>query len=281
MLKKILSYPFKCMGLATQQDIVAQYETQLLSTSGYFSLWEPHARKHSNRALVELFFGIALTTKPDLFIEAGAKMAEASRRARRMLPDAKVVAFEASPENYNRFSVEFPFKDENIDYLHYALSNKTGTITFNMQAKIDGVETRKNLGNNSILKRKRKGVEYNEVTVPSMRLDDYFKSPKKSAIWIDVEGANQQVLQGGKNTLRKARVVMIEVSDAQFWRGEWGARKVISFMYDLGFTPVARDFEFSGQHNIVFVRNNVLRDDKKVRNNIEYFFSVLTKKTDF
>ena len=57
---------------------------------------------------------------PDLFIEAGAKDACASRRFREGLPDARVVAFEANPFTFKRFKKKIDYPAEGVEYVHRA-----------------------------------------------------------------------------------------------------------------------------------------------------------------
>src|SRR3546814_9123098 len=58
---------------------------------------------------------------------------------------------------------------------------------------------------------------------------------------------------------------------------QWTSGQVISNLFDLDLIPVARDFEYNGQYNILFIRKKLL-SNREVRRNMEYFYSRLAKK---
>ncbi|RVH21425.1 FkbM family methyltransferase [Sinorhizobium meliloti] len=266
-------------GLATRADLVAMHELHMLSSSHFYTLWgDNHQRKGSNKALVELFFGLVRITQPELFIEAGAKMGDTSIRARGVLPEARIVAFEASPENYELYSKTQPHAENRVEYVHYALSDREGTIDFNIVVSSKGEAAPKNSGANSILPRSDKSTEYKTVAVPTKRVDDFFPGIKSCAMWVDVEGASKQVLSGSAETLSKCKVAIVEVEDYQKWAGQWRAANVIETMMNAGLVPVARDFEFKGQYNIVFLRSDVFGESRDIRQNIEFYYSTLVKR---
>lgn len=261
---------------ATREEMLELHQLQMLSTASLYQLWGGKGRAASAKALVDFFFGVVRISAPDLFLECGAKKAEASLRAREILPNSRIVAFEASPENYAAYSKTRGFEENNIEYRHQALNDHVGTVTFNIRRKMNG-EPINHTGANSILLRTADNVEYDHYTVPCTALDNEFKDDATAAMWIDVEGASQQVISGGLNTLSKATTVLIEVEDYAVWEGQWTTDIVVAKFYELGLIPVARDFEYNGQYNILFIRDTVLKN-REVRRNIEYFYSVLAKK---
>lgn len=279
MASQLIERIAKRLGLATRADLIALHELQMLAPSHFYSLWEDKThRKASNKALVELFFGMVRIIQPKLFIEAGAKMADTSIRARGFLPNARIVAFEASPINYEMYSKTQPHAKNRVEYVHYALSDQEGSIEFNMRVAAGGKAIPGNSGANSILVRSDASTEYQKVKVPTKRLDDYFPDIENCALWVDVEGASKQVLSGAAKTLSKAVVAIVEVEDYEIWAGQWRADKVIGAMWDAGLIPIARDFEFKGQYNIVFLRREVFAASRDIRQNIEFFYSTLTKR---
>jgi hypothetical protein len=44
------------------------------------------------------------------------------------------------------------------------------------------------------------------------------------------------------------------VEDRSYWRDQWLAADVIKLLVENAFLPVARDYEYESQYNIVFVR---------------------------
>lgn len=260
-------------------EIVRLHELQLQSTAGLYKLWSDDGRQQSTKALVELFFGIVRITQPKLFIEAGAKEATASTRAGKLLPDARIVAFEANPYNFAHFSKDPKFTKARVEYTHQALTNKDGSVTFNIRKTVNGEAVDPISGQNSLLQQKHADTTYEEVTVPAKRLDSFFPHPVPNAIWMDVEGATGDVVSGAERVLGQTQVAIVEMSDHGKWKGEWLSTKVITHFYKRGLVPVARDFEYKSQYNVVFVREELLKSNHEVRRNIEYFFSELSKKS--
>src|SRR3546814_17661040 len=105
----------RALGIASRDDLLALHELHLLSSASLYTLWNGNGRELSTKALVDCFFGVVRIAQPSLFVEAGAKKAEASVRAREILPGARIVAFEASPENSAAYSKQSDFKNQPIE----------------------------------------------------------------------------------------------------------------------------------------------------------------------
>jgi FkbM family methyltransferase len=247
----------------------------MMSSAARYDLDDESQRFASNDALVRLFFSLCRHIEPDLFIEAGAWEASASRRAARILPDARVVAFEANPYLYRSYK---QINDQaGIEYLHNAVSDQPGTLTFNV-LRNDSGEAIVN-GRSSILKRAKKGDEergFEEHAVEGVALDAFLGEHtfEKAALWIDVEGATGKVLHGARRLLAKAALVIVEVEELEWWGDEhWRRDRVESFLYDVGLVPVARDFQYKHQYNLVFVRAGLLRSSSPLRWTLARFAS--------
>jgi hypothetical protein len=103
------------------------------------------------------------------------------------------------------------------------------------------------------------------VQVPAVALDDYFSEQRGpcTAMWIDVEGASGAVLRGAGRMLADTAVVIIEVEERPMWDGDhWLRPAVVEFLSGRGLSPVARDNQSRFQHNVVFVRTDLLDDDR-------------------
>lgn len=62
------------------------------------------------------------------------------------------------------------------------------------------------------------GIECNFVkTIPSIRLDTYFKDININCLKIDVEGSELKVIKGGINTIKKCNIVIIECHLDKDW----------------------------------------------------------------
>ena len=76
---------------------------QLSARAALYDLRDRGARARSAADLRKMFFALLPAVGPDLFAEAGAHDGSGARRARRLLPKARVVAYEGNPHNHARF----------------------------------------------------------------------------------------------------------------------------------------------------------------------------------
>lgn len=242
-------------------SLIDALDIGLFNIAQCYDLSRTEERQRSVRVLEALFFRLVRELTPDLFIEAGALDGSTSRKARRFLPDAKITAFEANPYNYERHAVRFKAEPCGVDYVHLALSDSDGQVTFNVRV-IDGKPSTG--GQGSILKVDTPSVEQEEVTVNARRLDSYFKpdSFDRCAVWMDVEGASKQVLQGAEAILSKVDLLFIELEDRASWKGQWLAGEVMEHLAKFDLLPVARDFQSRYQYNVLFLNRRNLRNDR-------------------
>lgn len=235
----------------------------MLATAANYDVNDRQDRRRSARGLSWLFFHLIEFAGCDQFIEAGAKEADASYRARSLLgPDARVVAFEANPYTYEHYKSRFEDPDIDVEYRHLALSDGPDQVTFNVLLNEAGVPQANGMG--SILPNTQRQGRELPVTVEATSLDTFFADQDfaRAAVWADVEGAVREVLRGGESTLDRAAVVLIEVEDRHLWEGQWLSRDVASFMYDRGLVAVARDFQSRYQYNVLYVRGELLELDR-------------------
>lgn len=234
-----------------------------------------------NEKLVGLFFDLQGLLKPEMSLEIGAFEAEFSKKMRSISPFIPVLAFEANPYNYKHFTNQYDYAANHISYLHNAISDLDGTLDFNIQEEIvsRGQKIDKVIGSNSILNRTNKDVLCKQVSVPSYRLDTYLKKNSRDhlepSMWIDVEGANRNILEGAAETLSRAKSVFIEVEDFAYWENQWLSKDVVSYLARFGLIPVARDLQYGpNQYNYIFVRKD-LASQESVLGKISKFYTSL------
>jgi FkbM family methyltransferase len=243
---------------------------QLEMAGTHFNLRDRAERGRSTQELERLFFDILPAFQPMLFIEAGAKDAGTSRRARKCLSDATIVAFEANPFTFKCFDGQHDNAAVGVQYRNRALCAHEGTITVNVRRTEDGGPLAD--GRASLLKREDYGPGHLSSTVPATTLDHVLAEFEATncVLWVDVEGACEQVLSGGYSTLRSALAVFIEVEDRQFWPSQWIDTKVSGFLYEADLIPVARDFQSRHQYNVLFVKRSLLSSPPYRRALAEY-----------
>lgn len=152
-----------------------------------------------------------------------------SRRARKFLQKARVVAVEANPFIHQRHSKSTDFAALNIDYRLSELSDTDSPITFNVLEASEGTRHNVQAARSSLLLRDDPRADYESVTVPGVRLDSLARDGTRAAL------------------------MMIEVESAPFWHGLWLVHDVLAHLMDKGLVPVAHDFKRRNQFNILLM----------------------------
>lgn len=261
---------------AISASVLISHDLAMMATAAKYNLDIRSHRAHSNKSLVRLFFNLIKAIDVDLFVEAGAKEASASRHMKATYPACRVVAFEANPLTYDRF--EAVNRGTGIEYLHLALSDHPGPVTFNVHRNEAGAPIANGQGSLLRSEKSREVIErgFIEATVDGVTADGFFagQSFARAAMWIDVEGACQFVLPGARDLLSRTAVLIVEVEELAFWgEGHWLRHQVVSHLLDLGLVPVARDFEYPHQYNIVFVRADLLAGPNRIYGALARFMS--------
>lgn len=179
-------------------------------------------------------------------IEIGAYDGDFSRAIlKRNIP---VYAFEGSPYVYERF------KDHmgEVFYINKAITDYDGYVTFN----IDNAHSPESVGHNGI-KGGRWGSE-RFIDVPCNSLDSYFAyiNNERIALWIDCEGANKEVLEGGSRILSMTDSILIEVEHKQLWKDIWTRQDVINYLDSQGFELYKEYYAYHDQTNCLFIRKD-------------------------
>lgn len=239
-------------------DLIADlFRQQILWTSAHYDLSDKKERIRSVTELEHYFIRLCNVLQPDIFIEAGAHNAALSGRMRRYLKSARIVAFEANPENYENFKNARHIREHDIEYVNKALSDSEGTMTFNV---ID--DGRGHADKQGSLITRAEDTASRAIEVDALRMDSYISSDGGSiAAWIDVEGASGQVLQGMSDLFLNIDVVFIEVEDRAYWEGQMLANDVTRLFLRNGFRPIARDYQSRYQHNMIFLSENAVSND--------------------
>ena len=232
----------------------------LLQMATFYDLEDSNERLRSSYDLMALFFDVSDIIKAPLFVEAGAFAADASREYRKRNADARIVAFEANPFSFKHWTEKIKYEKVGVEYLNLALSDSSEPVTFNIPNKLDGKNTSLVTGRSSILERTDEKWEYEKLEIPAVTLDGFFKhNYQKNIIWMDVEGAAQQVLKGGFNFLRNTKMILIEVEEIAFWKDQWLVEDVIRYFDKVGLRLIARDFESPSrrQYNLLFCSQDI------------------------
>jgi FkbM family methyltransferase len=163
-----------------------------------------------------------------VFIDVGANVGGYSIRAAKY---CKVYAIEPLPRNYKILKINEKLNNVKINSFNIAAGNKNGKVK--LYYKIG------DWGGPSI---KRELNEFIEVEMKP--LDEIINEESIDLIKIDVEGAEDLVLEGARNCLRRTKMVIIEKNKESFPN----AYKILK---EEGFRPK----EILDRCNILFIKN--------------------------
>jgi FkbM family methyltransferase len=190
--------------------------------------------------------------QPDLILDVGSRNGNDSQSFRHASPNSEIVAFEANPELYDRMTKNQKLHELNIQVQPYAISNSDGEAQFTVFNETRGTGSLKS-------HTASKGTTY---TVPTRALDGLFphQSHKRVAMWIDVEGHSQEVLDGAKMILKSTDALHIELEDAQIFEGQVLAPQVIQFLETLGFFHISGGiYPGKRQGDMLFVHQRIAK----------------------
>jgi FkbM family methyltransferase len=164
-------------------------------------------------SLVRRFFGSAGGT----FYDVGANIGLVSVPIARD-PKVRVVAFEPDPHNCDLLRANVAVARVAVQIVDAAVANREGVLRF--------ARSGHNAGDH------RLSAE-GQISVRTVRLDDYQPGPGPLVVKIDTQGAEPLIFQGGERLLAQAGLIV-----AEFW--PWGMRR-------MGLTP-DRILAFAAQH---------------------------------
>jgi FkbM family methyltransferase len=148
-------------------------------------------------------------SKPKRFLDIGAHTGDFTQVIAKLAPECQIVMVEANP------NCESYLQKLNHGYEMIALSNKTGKAEL-------FVEKANALGTGTSLYRENTewyaDGEFENVEVEVDTLDNrkYFADEIIDLVKMDVQGAELDILQGGRSTIMRSKYVLIEVSVEEY-----------------------------------------------------------------
>jgi FkbM family methyltransferase len=162
---------------------------------------------------------------PKVIYDIGSNLLFWTNEVKEIFPDAKIILFEAYPK------LEFLYK--NYDYHIGCLSDKDNK-------SIKFYHNERKTGGNSYYK------EYNDeifpedqyITLKSETLDsvvEKYNFPKPDFIKMDVQGAELDIIKGGKNTISYCKKMILELQKVEYNIGAPLKDDVINYMNKIDF----------------------------------------------
>lgn len=229
-----------------------------------------------------LFNLLLKTLRPELVCDIGSMDGSDARRFRRQLPNAHIVAFEANSQNVRSMQEDKGILKDRIEIQHKAVWNRNGNLTFYVEnISADGEIEDGRRGISSTRKRDENSLGNSEITVESVRLDTFIQNldvlPESVALWIDVEGAAYEVLEGIEQIREKVKAIHVEVETKEFWKGQRLKTDVEGLIKSMGFIILARG-HFEEQHDLVLINSRTFLESPVKFKFIVYLAFVLTER---
>ena len=133
--------------------------------------------------------------------------------------------------------------NKNVKVFTEAVGSNTGTFTFYQSGggrTENGVVIENYYGSSSIRKPKLvteawKEMTFTETTCKSVTFDDYIKreglnGKRIDFIWADIQGAEVDLINGGKEAFKNVRYFYTEYCDSELYEGEIGLNKILELM---------------------------------------------------
>jgi len=181
--------------------------------------------------------------------------AKASIKFRKILPTSRIIAFEANPLLFDRMFQKPHIIKNRIEVFHNAVWNQDGFVNFYVEDFLNEDDCRKGMSSTR-LREKGKILGQTKVEIKSIRLDTFFLDLDDNisdiALWIDVEGASYEVLEGIKKIKNKVQFVHAEVETKESWPKQMLKSDVIFLMKKFNFVPLTEGFN-EEQTDIVFM----------------------------
>jgi len=181
---------------------------QLLLPAG-MDIYLLGAKTHDSEIRLSRWLSMTLNKK-NIFVDIGAHFGFFSLLAAQLVgEEGQIFSFEAAPNTF-RFLKENTKKHSQIQTFHRAVSNEKGILTFHefpiQYSEYNTLHPEQFEGQNWFHNQSSKVVKVEAVV-----LNDFFNDQKIKAdvIKIDVEGAEQKVVSGMMDYLKKHEVILV------------------------------------------------------------------------
>lgn len=237
-------------------------------------------RMRITKLLETAFVKMMTVAKPELTVEIGAHEAAFSVAVRKVLPEAKAVAFEAHPEVHAAHAERLAAAG--IETHNLAVAEKAGKIEFAVPLMRDGTP---NLQMGS-LHQFELLPDATRFEVEAVRADKFLAgdAAKTNALWVDVEGAALGVLRSAEKLLPRTQLIFAEIETVERWKGQAVDTEIFDYLAGFGLLPLLRDVQIPNQYNCILARAELFEKPIVAQIAAEYMFKAtrpvrMTKRT--
>ncbi|WP_439373314.1 FkbM family methyltransferase [Bradyrhizobium sp. DASA03120] len=172
-----------------------------------------------------------------VILDIGCNDGTDTKRFLELCPEARFYCFEPDPRAVARFKKKIPPDLDNVSLFEIAISDRNGQIEFhpsNADAEVKEWDL-----SGSIRRPKNHLTEYEwvrfdqPISVETRRLDDWSSETnvnKLDLIWMDVQGAESDVIAGGRRTLSNTRFIYTEYSDRELYEGQLSLQAILELL---------------------------------------------------
>lgn len=170
-----------------------------------------------------------------LFVDVGASLGQYTRAASRCMRGGRIIAVEADPirheelaRNATRWSAE---SGRSIETRFAAIGEEPGEVTF--------YTTGSNISGGLFPRAAAGDAAWQEITVPSVTLDDLCGDELPDFVKADIEGAEMRMLMGAQRILAGRRTLFLLELHGWDDPAQMNAPSIPEYMRRFGYHPVA------------------------------------------
>lgn len=181
-----------------------------------------------------------ITTESPTILEIGCNDGTDTLRLAGLFQHPTIHCFEPERRAINRFREHIPEDHPHISLHEFALSDMDGEQSFFPSAGRDSELLPKGWDMSGSLRRPAEHMEIHEgiefgppVTVPTRRLDSWLREQNIDHIdfiWMDVQGAEQDVLKGAGEMLPQVDFIYTEYSQQEIYEGQLDLQKILNLL---------------------------------------------------
>ena len=159
----------------------------------------------------------------------------------------KIFCFEPDPRAASRFKQKFEIRPE-VSFYEYAISDKNGEETFYMSSGQESETMPDGWDCSGSIRKPKNHLTVHPwckfektMVVKTKTLDTWCREEKIDRIdfiWMDVQGAEIDVIRGGRKALRNTRYLYTEYSNKELYQGQLSLKQLLKELAD--FEVVAR-----------------------------------------
>lgn len=208
--------------------------------------------------------------KPELILDIGSMDGADSKRFAKLVPGARVVAFEGNPYNYRAMRADEELAATSIRLENLLVSDVPGSTSFYVQ-RPDSDVGEFNRGTSSTRQRSLEGASTEEVVLDAVRIDNFmtreYPNVSRAAAWVDVEGHSYGVLKSMEDVAGKIKLIHIEVETAEIWPGQKLEEDVLSLAKTMNFVVLAHSSS-DIQRDVILANDSWLEKNRKAMQHI-------------